>query len=153
MIGGLGALAYGAISGAVLMAGISGAAGIAVGLAGGMLALTPVFGPVGLACGVAIAGAMGIVKLFGGGWEKSVAKKIVEQFEKDQYLDKFLANIDVFWDSTENAFHKASDAMESEWEAYVENLETTIHSYNSDDLEQKLSQLKDLSDFFENIPL
>lgn len=153
VIGGLGALAYGAISGAVIMAGISGAAGIGIGALAGVFALSPVFGPIGLACGLTLAGAMSVVKLFGGGWEKSVAKKIVQQFDEGQFADKFLSGIDTFWESTEQAFYKASDAMEADWNAYVENLKTTVLNYNLDELNQKLSQLKDLSNFFENIPL
>lgn len=153
VIGGLGALAYGAISGAVIMAGISGAAGIGIGALAGAFALSPVFGPIGLACGLVIAGAMSVVKLFGGGWEKSVAKKIVQQFEEGQFADKFCSGIDTFWMNTEQAFYKASRAMEDEWNAYVENLKTTVLNYNLDELEQKLFQLKELSNFFENIPL
>lgn len=71
IIGGLGA--YIAANAAFLFGSIPFLLGI-----GGNVALGAAFGPIGIAIGLIIAASLGITKLFGGSWENSVAKKIIE---------------------------------------------------------------------------
>ena len=50
---------------------------------GGQIALFANFlGPIGIVAGALISAGLGIMKLFGGGWEKSVAKKLVNAYEE-----------------------------------------------------------------------
>ncbi|WP_418702907.1 dynamin family protein [Anaerotignum faecicola] len=153
MIGGLGAIISRTISGIALLSsiGVSLSAGTTVSVA--MIGNTPILGPIGLVCGLALAGGLGVVKLFGGGWEKSVAKKIVAAIEENEVAEKYRASINEYWDQTESAFEQAATNLDKEWSTYVENLRETINSHDINEIQSKIATLKFLSDFFDNIPL
>ena len=119
---------------------------------GGILT-SSIFGPIGIALGLLVAAGLGIVKLFGGGWEKSVAKKIVAAFDENDFNGKFREGINKYWDQTETAFDKAAAKLDEEWNTYVTNLRETINSYDINDIQHRIAILRNLSDFFENIPL
>ena len=110
-------------------------------------------GPIGLVVGLLIAGGLGIVKLFGGGWEKSVSKKIVATIEENKVLDKFIDGIKNYWDETESAFNQAAQKLDEEWDAYVENLREIINGYDIHEIQNKIITLKNLAEFFDSIPL
>lgn len=103
-----------------------------------------IFGPI-------IAGVLGLV--FGGGWEKSVAKKIVADFDENNFSEKFRDGIRQYWQQTEEAFDKAAAELDNEWDTYVRNLRDTVNDYDIPEIQQRIASLNYLSDFFENIPL
>lgn len=150
VIGGFGAFLASTISGAILFAGIGFGIGSSI-LAG--MATASIFGPVGIAAGLLIAGGLGLAKLFGGGWEKSVAKKIVAAMEENDVADKYREGIKKYWTQTERAFNQAAEKLDTEWNAYVENLRAMVDSYDINEIQTKIATLKYLSDFFDNIPL
>lgn len=152
VLGGVGAVGYGAISGAIICAQ-TGIASVGAGLLMGAQWLTPFFGPIGLAAGLGLAGTMALVKLFGGGWEKSVAKKIVEQFEKEHVGDKFRAGMDQFWEQTLKEFYQASAGMEESWTNYIAVLREKTQEYTQEELDQELDQLRNLENFFVQLTL
>lgn len=145
MIGGLGAFVVSAVSGAVFWGG-------ALGFAFGILS-APLIAPLGLALGLVLAAGMGVVKLFGGGWEKSVAKKIISQFEDGHFADKFCEAMDSYWNETQAAFNKAADELDSSWQNYVEELRTLVNSDDITEAMSKIESLKNIEVFFDNIPL
>ena len=149
-LGGLGTLISSLVHGLIWIAGtgLGMGAGISLGLA-----ITPVIGPIGIVVGLLIAGGLGFVKLFGGGWEKNVAKKIVVAFEKNNVGEKFREGIKQYWEQTVTAFEQAATKLDVEWECYVENLRSTIDDYDIETIRQKVTTLRCLSDLFENIPL
>lgn len=140
MIGGLSAFVVGAF---FLLASIS------LSLSAALI----IAGPIGLVVGLLIAGGLGIVKLFGGGWEKSVSKKIVATIEENKVLDKFIDGIKNYWDETESAFNQAAQKLDEEWDAYVENLREIINEYDIHEIQNKIITLKNLAEFFNSIPL
>lgn len=150
MIGGFGTFLASTISGVLLLtgAGFSLGTSILVGAMG-----SSIFGPIGIALGLLIAAGLGLVKLFGGGWEKSVAKKIVAAVEENSVDAKFRAGINKYWEQTEAAFDQAAAKLDEDWNEYVDNLRQTINSYDINEIQSKISVLKFLSDFFDNIPL
>lgn len=124
-----------------------------IGVAGDVALAAVALGPIGLVAGLAIGGALGLVKLFGGGWEKSVAKKLQKAFETNQIQEKYTGAINNYWEETRQAFDSAAQALDSEWAAYVENLRKVVHEYDAQELENLLKSLRNLKDFFDNIPL
>ena len=114
---------------------------------------SPIFGPIGLAIGIVIAGGLALVKLFGGSWEKSVAKKIVAYLEENDANSKFRDGINQYWNQTESAFDQAAAKLDEEWNTYVDTLRQTVNSYDISEIQNKIAVLRFLSDFFENIPL
>lgn len=154
-VGGIGALAVGAVSEAIFWGSALGIGSVAFGaIEGAFMALffAP-FAPIGLALGLGLAAGMGALKLFGGGWEKSVAKKIVSQIEKGQFGEKFCAGMDTYWQSTKDAFNKAADELDINWRNYVKELEGLVDSDDIAEVSTKIAALKNIEFFFDNIPL
>lgn len=147
ILGGLGAYLAGE---AILIWGsLSFIAGI-----GGTIALNSLaWGPIGIAIGLVIVAALAVVKLFGGSWEKSVAKKIVESYEKENVLEKIKESYTKHWDDTKEAFEKSSLKLEEEWKKYVEELREMLNIYDEDKINEKINELENMKSFFANIPL
>lgn len=121
---------------------------------GGRIALGAAgLGPVGIVIGLAIAASLGLAKLFGGGWEKSVAKKLVKSYEENEVLDKYSSSISGYWNDTDKAFIAAAKKLDEEWDNYVSNLETLVDDYDVDNINNNITTLKNVQSFFENIPL
>lgn len=150
MVGGLGAFLASTISGVLLFTGIG--LGLGSSILAGVLT-SSILGPIGIAAGLLIAGGLGLAKLFGGGWEKNVAKKIVAAMEEKDVAGKYREGIKKYWTQTERAFNQAAEKLDKDWNAYVENLRTMVNSYDIDEIQNKIAALKYLSDFFDNIPL
>lgn len=152
MIGGFGTFLASTVPGVLWFAG----AGFGIGTsiwAGVVTSSIPIFGPISIAVGLLIAGGLGIAKLFGGGWEKSVAKKIVASIEENNISNRYREGITQYWEQTESAFEQAAAKLDEDWNAYVENLRQMINSYDINEIQNKIATLKFLSDFFDNIPL
>ena len=121
---------------------------------GGQIALFANFlGLIGIAAGTLISAALGVMKLFNGGWEKSVAKKLVSAFEEKGVSDKYRQAIREYWGQTENAFDQAAEQLDQKWNGYVEQLQNTVDSYDIEQIESSISAAKNIQNFFENIPL
>lgn len=102
------------------------------------------FGPI-------IAEVLGLV--YGDGWQKSVAKKIVKAFDENDFSEKFRDGIRQYWQQTEEAFDKAAAELDNEWDTYVCNLRDTVNDYDIQEIQHRIASLNYLSDFFKNIPL
>ena len=150
MLGGLGTFLASTISGVLLLTG----AGLSLGTSifGGIIT-SSVFGPIGIAVGLLVATGLGLVKLFGGGWEKNVAKKIVATFDEQNLNESFRKGIRDYWEQTRIAFEQAATKLDEDWNSYVENLRDTVSEYDISVIQQKIAALNFLSDFFANIPL
>lgn len=111
------------------------------------------FGPIGIAFSLLIVAGLGIVKLFGGGWEKNVAKNIILKFEEKEIAVEYMSGISKYWKQTEIVFDQASAQLDENWNAYVKNLKETVNSYDINEIQNKIIVLKCISDFFDNIPL
>ncbi len=129
-----------------------GAAGAAGAIFSNLFYL-PIMGPIGLAVALALTVTLGLIKLFGGGWEKKVAQKIVSAFEENKVNEKFRNGIREYWEQTENAFNIAAEGLEEEWSKYINQLEDTISGYDVNEINNKIGSLKNVSDFFDHIPL
>lgn len=112
-----------------------------------------IFGPIGIAIGLIIAASLGIVKLFGGSWEKNVAKKLVKAYDENGLVEKYRNGIRDYWNNTDDAFVKAAQSLDEEWEKYVDTLRDTVNNYNVEEISNNIVILKNLMVFFENIPL
>lgn len=150
LIGGLGTFLVSSIYGTIILtsAGTSMGAAIAAGFFSG-----PIFGPIGIAIGLLIAVGIGLIKIFTGGWQKSIAKQLVSKFEKETLAEKYRNGIEAYWNQTSEAFELAAKALDEEWDQYVDNLRETLSSYDINDIEYRIAHLRNISSFFESIPL
>lgn len=72
-------------------------------------------------------------------------------FTKEQ-VEKQLQII-LNWAQTETAFDQAAEQLDQAWTAYVERLQTTVDSYDIEQIETSLTAAKGIQNFFEHIPL
>ena len=147
IIGGLGAYIVGEA------AFIFGSMAFIAGLGGDIAFGAAVFGPIGFAIGLLISASLGIAKLFGGGWEKSVAKKLVKAYDENKVGEKFRKGITDYWKKTEDAFDQAAQKLDEEWSNYVEKLRVTVNNHDVEEIKENIVILRNLMSFFENIPL
>lgn len=147
IIGGLGA--YIAGEAAFLLGNMNFILGIGGDMALGALAL----GPIGIAIGLVIAASLVIAKIFGGGWEKRVAKKIVKIYEENDLIEKYRDAINEYWVNTDKAFEQATEKLDDEWNNYVSKLRSTVEEYDVDSINENITSLKNIQSFFDNIPL
>lgn len=145
IIGGLGAYIVG--EAAFLLGGITLVWGSNI-LFGGII-----FGPIGIAIGLIIAASLGIAKLFGASWEKNVAKKLVKAYEDNDVVRKFRSGIKKYWIETDDAFVKAAQSLDEEWDKYVNALRDIVDNYNVEEISNNIVILKNMFFIFENIPL
>lgn len=151
IIGGLGAFL--AADAAFAAAFALGSWGFLFGIGGQIALFANFLGPIGIAAGTLISAALGVMKLFNGGWEKSVAKKLVSAFEEKGVSDKYRQAIREYWEQTENAFDQATEQLDQKWNVYVEQLQNTVDSYDIEQIESSISAAKNIQNFFKNIPL
>lgn len=147
LVGGLGIFLASTISGAVFFSGLG--IGLGTSLLWGAMTAS-IFGPIGMLCGLILAIGMAI---FGGSWEKSVAKKIVERFEENKIVDKYCEGIDQYWDQTKAAFERGAEDLEKNWRDYVDNLRKMVNSSDIEALQQNITSIKNTENFFKNIQL
>ncbi|MDQ7839333.1 MAG: hypothetical protein RDU59_12670 [Thermodesulfobacteriota bacterium] len=130
------------------------ALGISVGgTAAAASAIATIGGPVVLGIALAVMAALAAFAIFSGGWEKSLAKKLIKAYDDQDALMKYKKAINSFWEDTQKAFDASSDNMEKEWEEYVENLRGMIENYNVDDIVRRINAAREIKSFFANIPL
>ncbi len=124
---------------------IAGAGGTAAIIAGTL-------GPIGIAVGIIVAAILGLFRIFGGGWEKKVAKKLINAYEEKQIIERYDEGISKYWKDTKDAFNEAAIELEKEWEKYVRKLKDMVESYDINAIEKSISELENIKVFFENIP-
>ncbi|GHV51335.1 hypothetical protein FACS1894216_05190 [Synergistales bacterium] len=136
-----------------LVAAFVGSLGPALLWGEGLFAITSMLGPIGIIASIVTIGALGVAKLFGGGWEQGVAKKIVAAFEENDITGKFRNGIRDYWTQTEKVFDLTAKELDDKWESYVSDLRVTVTSCDVNEIQEKIAVLKRLSDFFDHIPL
>ncbi|UTY34099.1 dynamin family protein [Treponema putidum] len=112
---------------------------------------TSIFGPIGLLVEFLITGGLSLVNLFGGGWKKAVARKIVAIFEKEELSQKFSSSIEQYWKQTQTAIEQAIAKLDTEWDTYVKNLRNIVNEDDIKEIESKINTLNYLSDCFDKI--
>ena len=131
----------------------------ALGLSlGGTAAVMPfvaaIGGPITLFIVAAILVAGIFFGILSGGWQKSVAKKLVKEYDKAGALKKYEGFISKFWlEDTTTAFNTAAGAMEEEWLILIESHKNLVNNYDIDDIKRKIREVEDMKNFLSNIPL
>jgi len=130
------------------------ALGISVGgTAAAAAAVASIGGPIVLGIALAIIAAVAIFVFLSGAWEKSIAKKIVKEYDSNDSLMKFKNSIEQFWSETEVAFNSAADSLEKEWKDYVSNLKEMISTYNVSEIQNRIRMAEAFKNFLQGIPL
>lgn len=96
------------------------AIGISVGgTAAATSFIASIGGPVTLGIAIAIVGAIAVFGIFTGKWRNRVAKKLIKAYESEGAREKYLANINEFWNSdTKQALDKCLESLDDEINKY-----------------------------------
>ncbi|NMI05788.1 helix-turn-helix domain-containing protein [Paenibacillus sp. SZ31] len=131
------------------------ALGISVGgtFVGGATAISMFGGPVAIGITIAVLTALSVYSLVNGGWDKSLAKKIVNEYDAKKALLKYKDVIEKYWDDTAEAFNQAADSLDDEWTAYLAQLQEIVESADIGDIERKIQAHKEYKLFLNEIPL
>ena len=163
-VGGVGALAFWAASlgnlGTYILVAkfVSLLSALGISIGGGVATVVAfvaaIGGPVTLGIGlIATAFSLGLA-LSGESWEGRLAKKIFSHFEEKKLLHKFLQGSDEYWQDTAKAFEKGADAVEEQFQEYIQHLLELCSNdeTSSKKVENILLSLRELKDFFAGIP-
>lgn len=147
-VAGLGGLsAYLAGSTALMLGSVP----FSLGIGGTIATIATALGPVGMAAGITLAAGMFLKSVFGERWENKTAKNIVKAYEDKHVVDMYRSSINAYWHDTENAFQKAAQNLEDEWNKYVNTLRKTIHKYDVEEIKSNIVKLQNIGEFFDNI--
>lgn len=140
------------------------ALGISFATTGGTAGVTgfvsAIGGPITLALGLAVAVGAFISWLFGESWERRLAKKIKDVFEKEDVLSKFEDTIKAFWRETRTAFKKGADSLDKQCKNYLKELKEIKNAFEDKQeedpdrqaCEKKVESCKEIKSFFAAIP-
>ena len=164
---GLWASAMGNLGGYILVAkGVSLLSMLGISISGGtaaaISAISTIGGPITIGIGLAIIAALSFFAIFSGGWQKQLAKKIVETYSKDNFgennnqtaLELYHDVIKKFWQKTQEAFVKGSKALQLEWKNKLAELKSNIEKAKTDpDYDAKATEAANgVKDFLSEIP-
>ncbi|MGE1063576.1 dynamin family protein [Megasphaera paucivorans] len=137
--------------------GVSVLSALGISIGGGTAtataAIASIGGPIVLGISLAVIVGISVFAFFSGGWKKSIAKKIVAEYVKNNVLDKYCTVISNYWQDTEIAFNASADKLEVDWGKYIDNLSELINNYDIEDIKHKLEVARSLKSFFDHIPL
>lgn len=104
--------------------GVLSSMGISVG--GGAVATSAVAsigGPVTIAVGLGMFLAASVFAVSGLGWKKSLAKKIITSYEKEDCLKQYLDSIEDYWKNTEKGLEQSKSALKKQYDLDLSKLE------------------------------
>lgn len=108
-------------------------------------------GPVTVGIGIAVAVGGIFAWLTGSSWQHKMAKKLVELFEKQQFADNLLNNIDQYWQDTLTSFQQASQKTEQEFKDKIISLEKSITHADDNSLKKEKDYYIALTFFLKNL--
>lgn len=114
------------------------AVGISVGgTAAATAGVAAIGGPIVLGIAIAAILGVGVWKLFSGGWKKDIVKTLNKQFEKQGVLNKLLAEIENFWETTREEVTNSIEELETEYRKMLDDVEANLNSDNFEELPKK----------------
>lgn len=108
-------------------------------------------GPITIGIGIAVAIGGLFALLTGSSWQKKIAKKLVDLFEKENFETKLIDGISKYWDDTSKAFEAAADDTEKKFQVTISNLENSINSVDDATLREHKDYYTSLSFFLKNL--
>lgn len=130
------------------------AIGISVtgGTAGAAAAVAAIGGPVVLGIALAVIAAVSIFAIFGTGWKKTVAKKIVKAYSSEGAFEKYSQSMNEYWNDTETAFNQAANNLETNYKEELAELNEKVNEYDIEKLEESVVRANSVLNFFEGMP-
>lgn len=128
------------------------AMGISVGgPAAVMSTIAALGGPVTIAAGIGILLASALYAAFGKDWQSRIAKKTVEQFNKQKVEEQILVTLNQYWRDTKSALnHSMAETLKS-YDKYLAERKTVL-SLNESDIQERIVMVKNVEGFLRSMP-
>lgn len=97
-------------------------------------------GPVVIGIGIAVIAVVATFGILSGTWKKRLAKKIITQFEKQEFCERYLKQIDIYWHSTPKELEKCLSSMKNDFVAHC-NEQLTLMQLEDSELEKVRAEL------------
>lgn len=119
------------------------------------LASIGMFAAFGGAIVIAIGGVVaGIIAIFKAAtWKKSLAKSVVDQYEKAGFLNKIYSKVDDYWADTKKGLEAGVDSIEKEWQKKLSEIRSLADESKVSELSSKVSSLQEGVSYFEKMPM
>jgi hypothetical protein len=77
----------------------------------------------------------------------------VKSFKEQKIIDKFTGGINEFWQDTTKSFNQCADALERDWQRYLNHLReiTSPKTDSRERIEEIIKILEQLQNFFQQI--
>ena len=108
-------------------------------------------GPITIGIGIAVVMGGIFAWLTGSSWQKKIAKRLVDLFEKENFETKLVDGISTYWNDTSKAFEIAADKTEKKFQDEISNLENSINTVDDDTLKEHKDYYTALSFFIKNL--
>jgi endo-alpha-1,4-polygalactosaminidase (GH114 family) len=95
--------------------------------------------------------ALGAWRLLSKSWEERLARKVVSHFEDEGLKEKYLDEIDEYWEKTRGAFERGANAVEKKFQEYLDQLEEL--GSDVDKAHRIADQFEAAEKFFSGLPL
>lgn len=122
--------------------GVSLLAALGISISGGtaaaISAVAAIGGPVTIMVGLAVLVGALFYCIFAKNWKEAVAKKIVQEYDKEKVLEKYQMAIAKHWDDTKLAFISGADNMDKEYKEHLDSLRKEIYETNEEEINQKI---------------
>lgn len=126
--------------------------GISVGGTAAAASIVAVLGgPITIGIGIAVVIGGIFAWLTGSSWQKKIAKKLVDLFEKEDFENKLIKGISAYWNDTSKAFESAANETEKKFQDEVSNLENSLSCLDDATLKEHKDYYTALSFFLKNL--
>lgn len=125
------------------------ALGISVGgTAAAVSAVAAIGGPIVLGIAAALIIALSVFGLISIGWQKRVAKKIIQSYREQNVLQKYNNAIYTFWEDTINAVNKGLDELDKRWKLSLEIRKKQLQETDDQALKNSLRVANNIKEMF-----
>lgn len=126
--------------------------GVSVGGTAAAASIVAVLGgPITIGIGIAVVTGGIFAWLTGSSWQKKIAKKLVDLFEKEDFENKLIKGISAYWNDTSRAFESAANETEKKFQDEVSNLENSLSCLDDAPLKEHKDYYTALSFFLKNL--
>lgn len=126
--------------------------GVSVGGTAAAASIVAVLGgPITIGIGIAVVIGGVFAWLTGSSWQKKIAKKLVDLFEKEDFENKLIKGISVYWNDTSKAFESAVNETEKKFQDEVSNLENSLSCLDDATLKEHKDYYTALNFFLKNL--
>ncbi|MEO9223239.1 MAG: hypothetical protein ABI251_15995, partial [Mycobacteriaceae bacterium] len=130
------------------------AAGFGLSLGGSVAwttALAAIGGPVTVGVGIVVIATVIGWSLLRGSWESRLAKKVSEQFLKQGLEQRYLTNLETFWNQTAEAFSAGADRTEEDFQHYLDDLRRLANHTDEADIKSLVTDVQKLLENFADL--